>query len=151
MRSRVRLGILGICQDVSLTSQKCEISCYNLHFRQCPAVSNGPERTRVPQRPPTSQPISWYPGPACLPAARARTVSSAPPSSSSSTTSAWPPAFGGSSSPSPGFSPQVPYILIVLFSGLRIRIRIGSGFNRVSGSGFVSRRAKKSHESRKNF
>jgi hypothetical protein len=35
------------------------------------------------------------------------------------------------------------------YTGLRIRIRNGSGFNRVSGSGSGSRRAKMSHKSRK--
>ena len=34
-------------------------------------------------------------------------------------------------------------------TGLRIRIPIGSGFNRVSGSGSGSRRAKMSHKSKK--
>jgi hypothetical protein len=40
-------------------------------------------------------------------------------------------------------------LLLPLKPGLQIRIRIGSGFNRVSGSG--SRRAKMTHKSRKKF
>jgi hypothetical protein len=40
--------------------------------------------------------------------------------------------------------PQVTHVLLKFTSKFRIRIRIGSGFNRVSGSG--SRRAKMTHK-----
>ncbi len=43
------------------------------------------------------------------------------------------------------------FIFAGLYPGLRIRIRIGSGFNRVSGSESGSRRAKMTHKSRKIF
>jgi hypothetical protein len=54
-----------------------------------------------------------------------------------------------------GLIRHCPFIPIVIYklAGLRIRIRIGSGFNRVSesGSGSGSRRAKMTHKSRNFF